>query len=64
MDNYDQYTPADRKRMTASLKGLENLYTKSPKSLALRNGIAHIRKVLNLPVTVTPHDPFEALKDK
>jgi hypothetical protein len=32
--------------------------------LALRNGIAHIRKVLGLPQTVTPIDPIKFLSDE
>jgi hypothetical protein len=57
------YSQQDLARMRYYLPELEAMFAKNPKSFPLRNGIAHIRKVLGLPQTVTPIDPLKALAE-
>jgi hypothetical protein len=58
------YSETDLKRMRYYLPELEEKFRQNPRSLVLRNGIAHIRKVLGLPQTVTPIDPLKFLSDE
>lgn len=62
MDDYSNYTEQDRSRMRYYLKSMEEKFIKHPQSYTLRNGIAHIRKVLGLPKTVDPIDPVKAIE--
>jgi hypothetical protein len=58
------YSQQDLARMKYYLPELEEKFKQNPRSLVLRNGIAHIRKVLGLPQTVTPIDPIKFLSDE
>jgi hypothetical protein len=58
------YSEQDLSRMRYFLPELEEKFKQNPRSLVLRNGIAHIRKVLGLPQTVTPIDPIKFLSDE
>jgi hypothetical protein len=60
MSEYD-YTEQDKSRMRYYYKELTEKFKKHPQSLVLRNGIAHIEKVLNLPNTTTSVDPIKYL---
>jgi hypothetical protein len=60
MPEYD-YTEQDKSRMRYYYKELQEKFQKHPESLVLRNGIAHIEKVLNLPTTTTSVDPLKHL---
>lgn len=62
MDDYSNYTEQDKTRMKYYLKEMENKFIQFPQSYTLRNGIAHIRKVLGLPKTVDPIDPVKAIE--
>jgi hypothetical protein len=62
MDNYQDYTEQDRARMRYYLPELEEKLIKYPKSIALKNAIVHIRKILGLPKTVDPIDPTRAIE--
>jgi hypothetical protein len=58
------YSETDLKRMRYYLPELEEKFKQNPRSLVLRNGIAHIREVLGLPKTVSPIDPITFLSDE
>jgi hypothetical protein len=58
------YSETDLKRMSYYLPELEEKFKQNPRSLVLRNGIAHIREVLKLPKTVSPIDPITFLSDE
>lgn len=62
MEEYPEYTEQDKSRMRYYLRELEDKFVKYPQSLPLRNGIAHIRKVLGLPKTIDSIDPVEAIE--
>jgi hypothetical protein len=56
-----EYTDQDKARMAYYYKEMVDKFKLYPQSLPLRNGIAHIEKVLGLPKTVTPIDPMKEL---
>jgi hypothetical protein len=58
------YSSQDLARMRYYLPELEEKFQKNPRSLILRNGIAHIREVLGLPRTVSRIDPLTFLSDE
>jgi hypothetical protein len=59
--NENDYTEIQLKRFKYYLPELEAKFKENPKSLTLRNGIAHIRKTLGLPETVAAIDPLTYL---
>lgn len=63
MNNNTDYTQQDLSRMRYYLVDMEEKFKKYPQSLALRNGIAHIRNVLGMERTVEPIDPFRYIDD-
>jgi hypothetical protein len=58
------YSKQDLARMRYFLPELEEKFKKNPRSLVLRNGIAHIREVLGLPKTISPIDPMKFLSEE
>jgi hypothetical protein len=58
------YSQQDLARMRYYLPELEEKFKQNPRSLVLRNGIAHIREVLVLPKTVSRIDPITFLSDE
>jgi hypothetical protein len=58
------YSETDLKRMRYFLPELEEKFKQNPRSLVLRNGIAHIREILGLPKTVSPIDPLTFLSEE
>jgi hypothetical protein len=55
------YTDQDKARMSYYYKELVEKFKLYPQSLPLRNGIAHLEKVLGLPETVTAINPLKEL---
>jgi hypothetical protein len=55
------YTDQDKARMSYYYKELVEKFKLYPQSLPLRNGIAHIEKILGLPQTVSAIDPTKEL---
>lgn len=60
--DHDNYTKQDVARLKYYLKEMEAKFIQYPQSITLKNGIAHIRKVLGLPKTVDPIDPVKAIE--
>jgi hypothetical protein len=58
------YSQQDLARMRYYLPELEEKFRQNPRSLVLRNGIAHIREVLGMPKTVSRIDPLKFLSDE
>jgi hypothetical protein len=59
-----EYSEKDLKRMRYYLPELEEKFRQNPRSLVLRNGIAHIREVLGLPKTISRIDPLTFLSEE
>lgn len=58
------YTDKDRDRMRYYLKEMEEKFKTYPNSLTLRNGIARVRQILHMPVTVTSIDTIAWIDEK